>query len=77
MEVCAAQGHDALFMVDKVADDGDAATVPPVERAERDLRFLHSLPPTPEVYRNEKALADLMLGQHAFGYVGGAGSCAG
>jgi pyruvate/2-oxoacid:ferredoxin oxidoreductase beta subunit len=28
-------------------------------------------------YRNEKALADLMLGEHAIGYVGGAGSCAG
>ncbi len=41
------------------------------------MRFLRSLPPTPAVYRNEKALADLMLGEHAFGYVGGAGSCAG
>ena len=41
------------------------------------MRFLRSLPPTPAVYRNDKALADLMLGEHAFGYVGGAGSCAG
>ena len=32
---------------------------------------------TPEPYRNEKALADLMLGEHAHGYVGGAGSCSG
>ena len=36
-----------------------------------------SLPPTPAEYRNEKALADLMLGEHAIGYVGGAGSCSG
>ena len=46
-------------------------------RPPRDMRFFRSLPPTPAVYRNEKALADLMLGEHAFGYVGGAGSCAG
>ncbi len=31
----------------------------------------------PAEYRNEKALADLMLGEHAIGYVGGAGSCSG
>ena len=41
------------------------------------MRFLRSLPPTPAIYRNEKALADLMLGEDAFGYIGGAGSCAG
>ena len=41
------------------------------------MRFFRSLPPTPTDYRNEKALADLMLGEHAIGYVGGAGSCAG
>jgi pyruvate/2-oxoacid:ferredoxin oxidoreductase beta subunit len=35
------------------------------------------LPPTPPEYRNEKALADLMLGEDAIGYVGGAGSCSG
>jgi pyruvate/2-oxoacid:ferredoxin oxidoreductase beta subunit len=29
------------------------------------------------VYRNDKALADLLLGEHAIGYLGGAGSCAG
>ena len=33
--------------------------------------------PTPAEYRNDKALADLMLGEHAIGYVGGAGSCSG
>src|SRR5215207_1125323 len=41
------------------------------------MRYVRSLPPTPEAYRNEKALADLMLGEHAVGYVGGAGSCSG
>jgi pyruvate/2-oxoacid:ferredoxin oxidoreductase beta subunit len=41
------------------------------------MALFRSLPPTPEAYRSEKALADLMLGEHAFGYVGGAGSCAG
>ena len=41
------------------------------------MRFFRSLPPTPAEYRNDKALADLMLGEHAFGYVGGAGSCSG
>jgi pyruvate ferredoxin oxidoreductase beta subunit len=41
------------------------------------MRFFRSLPPTPPEYRNDKALADLMLGEHAVGYVGGAGSCAG
>ena len=35
------------------------------------MRFLRSLPPTPDVYRNEKALADLMLGEDAFGYLAG------
>jgi pyruvate/2-oxoacid:ferredoxin oxidoreductase beta subunit/Pyruvate/2-oxoacid:ferredoxin oxidoreductase delta subunit len=75
VEVCAALGHDALFMTDKVTADDAGETA--LDRAERDIRFFRSLPPTPEPYRNEKALADLMLGEHAFGYVGGAGSCAG
>ena len=48
-----------------------------VERYQRDMRFLRTLPITPPEYRNEKALADIMLGEHAFGYVGGAGSCPG
>ena len=75
VEVCAALGHDALFMTDKVeATDGSLSTI---EQAAREMSFLRSLPPTPDVYRNEKSLADLMLGEHAFGYVGGAGSCAG
>ncbi|HEY8239091.1 MAG TPA: 4Fe-4S dicluster domain-containing protein, partial [Candidatus Limnocylindrales bacterium] len=108
VEVCAALGHDALFMIDKVADESlapahgsvapaaavaDAAlAASPVapedaapalagestlDRFRRDMAFYRSLPPTPPEYRNEKALADLMLGEFAFGYVGGAGSCAG
>ena len=41
------------------------------------MSFFRALPPTPAEYRNEKALADLMLGENAMGYVGGAGSCSG
>jgi homotetrameric NADPH-dependent glutamate synthase len=41
------------------------------------MAFLRSLPPTPEAYRSGVELGDLMLGEHAGGYVGGAGSCAG
>ncbi len=75
VEVCHALGYDALRMIDKVdREDGGGSTL---SRFERDARFFRSLPPTPTAYRNEKALADLMLGEHAFGYVGGAGSCAG
>jgi len=75
VEVCTALGHDALCMTDKIeAVDGEPSTV---DRAARDMAFLRTLQATPEVYRNDKALADLMLGEHAFGYVGGAGSCAG
>ena len=48
-----------------------------VDRYARDLRFMRTLGPTPPEYRNDKALADLMLGEHAIGYVGGAGSCSG
>jgi pyruvate ferredoxin oxidoreductase beta subunit len=75
VEVCDALGHHALSMIDKVADDGSGEAT--LERYARDMRFFRSLPPTPQVYRSEKALADLMLGEHAIGYVGGAGSCAG
>ena len=39
--------------------------------------FFRTLPPTPPEYRNDKALADMMLGEKTHGYVGGAGSCAG
>ncbi|NJD26801.1 MAG: thiamine pyrophosphate-binding protein [Chloroflexi bacterium] len=81
VDVCSELGHDALFMTDKLPEEP-----PPVEgvapestldRFRRDMAFFRSLPPTPIEYRNEKALADLMLGEHAHGYVGGAGSCAG
>ncbi len=75
VEVCGHLGHDALVMIDKQpATDGQPSTV---EAYRRDMRFLRSLPPTPPAYRNEKALADLMLGEDALGYVGGAGSCSG
>jgi pyruvate/2-oxoacid:ferredoxin oxidoreductase beta subunit/Pyruvate/2-oxoacid:ferredoxin oxidoreductase delta subunit len=75
VEVCAALGYHALRMVDKLPREADGLST--VERSRRDIAFLRTLPPTPPEYRNEKALADLMLGEHAFGYVGGAGSCAG
>jgi homotetrameric NADPH-dependent glutamate synthase len=65
----------ALRMVPKVADAGGGAST--VDIARRELDFFRSLPPTPEAYRSDAVLADLMLGEHAFGYVGGAGSCAG
>ena len=75
VEVCAALGHDALAMVDKrPATDEQPSTV---ARYRQQMRFFRSLPVTPAEYRNEKALADLMLGEHALGYVGGAGSCSG
>jgi pyruvate/2-oxoacid:ferredoxin oxidoreductase beta subunit/Pyruvate/2-oxoacid:ferredoxin oxidoreductase delta subunit len=75
VDVCAAQGYNALRMADKVAREADGTST--VERYRRDMAFFRTLPPTPPVYRNEKALADIMLGENAFGYVGGAGSCAG
>jgi pyruvate/2-oxoacid:ferredoxin oxidoreductase beta subunit/Pyruvate/2-oxoacid:ferredoxin oxidoreductase delta subunit len=75
VEVCHALGYDALHMTDKLPAEPDGGST--VERLARDLRFFRSLPVTPEPYRNEKALADLMLGEHAHGYVGGAGSCSG
>ena len=75
VEVCAALGHDALVMIDKVAEEPTGEST--LERFARDMRLYRALPPTPEVYRNEKALADLLLGEHALGYLGGAGSCAG
>ena len=75
VEVCSALGHDALFMLDKVAEEPAGEST--LERFRRDMAFYRTLPPTPPEYRNEKALADVMLGEFAFGYVGGAGSCAG
>jgi pyruvate/2-oxoacid:ferredoxin oxidoreductase beta subunit/Pyruvate/2-oxoacid:ferredoxin oxidoreductase delta subunit len=75
VDVCAGLGHDALIMIDKApAADGTESTI---TQYGREMRFLRSLPPTPAAYRNDKALADLMLGEDAFGYVGGAGSCSG
>ena len=75
VEVCAHLDHNALIMIDKeAATDTDPGTV---ARYRRQMSFFRSLPTTPPEYRNEKALADLMLGEHALGYVGGAGSCSG
>ncbi len=75
VSVCTDLGHNALRMVDKEAATDDALGTVDVYR--RDIAFFRSLPPTPAAYRNEKALADLMLGESALGYVGGAGSCSG
>jgi pyruvate/2-oxoacid:ferredoxin oxidoreductase beta subunit/Pyruvate/2-oxoacid:ferredoxin oxidoreductase delta subunit len=73
--VCHELGHDALRMVEKATVEPAGETT--LERARRDFRFFRTLPVTPPEYRNEKALADIMLGEHALGYVGGAGSCSG
>jgi pyruvate/2-oxoacid:ferredoxin oxidoreductase beta subunit/Pyruvate/2-oxoacid:ferredoxin oxidoreductase delta subunit len=75
VEVCAHLGHNALVMVDKEPPRREQMST--VDAYRRDMRFLRSLPATPAEYRNDKALADLMLGESAMGYVGGAGSCSG
>jgi pyruvate ferredoxin oxidoreductase beta subunit len=75
VEVCHALGYDALHMLDKVAEEASGEST--LDRYARDIALFRLLPPTPDGYRSEKALADLMLGEHAIGYVGGAGSCAG
>ncbi|MGD0121551.1 MAG: thiamine pyrophosphate-dependent enzyme [Candidatus Limnocylindrales bacterium] len=75
VDVCVAQGHDALAMIEKC--DAEASGECTLDRYRRDIAFYKSLPPTPVEYRNEKVLADLMLGENAFGFVGGAGSCSG
>jgi pyruvate/2-oxoacid:ferredoxin oxidoreductase beta subunit/Pyruvate/2-oxoacid:ferredoxin oxidoreductase delta subunit len=76
VDVCHELGYDALRMIDKVPlEEGTGEAT--LDRFARDMRFFRTLPLTPPEYRNEKALADLMLGEHALGYVGGAGSCAG
>ena len=75
VDVCVAQGHDALAMVEKC--DAEATGECTLDRYRRDITFYKSLPPTPVEYRNEKVLADLMLGENAFGFVGGGGSCSG
>ncbi len=76
VDVCHELGYDALRMIDKLpVEEGTGEAT--LDRFARDMRFFRTLPLTPPEYRNEKALADLMLGEHALGYVGGAGSCAG
>jgi pyruvate/2-oxoacid:ferredoxin oxidoreductase beta subunit/Pyruvate/2-oxoacid:ferredoxin oxidoreductase delta subunit len=75
VEVCAHLGHDALIMIDKQPASADDPSTVDIYR--RQMGFFNSLPPTPPAYRNDKALADVMLGEHAIGYVGGAGSCSG
>jgi pyruvate ferredoxin oxidoreductase beta subunit len=75
VEVCHALGYDALRMVEKQPIEASGEST--LDRYARDMRLFRSLPPTPPEYRNERALADLMLGEHAFGYVGGGGSCSG
>jgi pyruvate ferredoxin oxidoreductase beta subunit len=75
VDVCVAQGHDALVKAEK--RDCEPSGEGTLDRYRRDLAFYKSLPTTPIEYRNEKALADIMLGEHAFGFVGGGGSCSG
>jgi pyruvate/2-oxoacid:ferredoxin oxidoreductase beta subunit/Pyruvate/2-oxoacid:ferredoxin oxidoreductase delta subunit len=75
VDVCVAQGHDALVMAEKC--DVEASGDSTLARYRRDISFFRSLPATPLEYRNEKSLVDLMLGEHAYGFVGGAGSCSG
>jgi pyruvate ferredoxin oxidoreductase beta subunit len=75
VDVCVAQDHNALIMVEKA--DAEASGESTLTRYRRDISFFKSLPTTPVAYRNEKALVDLMLGEHAYGFVGGAGSCSG
>jgi pyruvate/2-oxoacid:ferredoxin oxidoreductase beta subunit/Pyruvate/2-oxoacid:ferredoxin oxidoreductase delta subunit len=75
VEVCAALDHNALVMIEK--SDAEASGESTLDRYRRDMALYRSLPITPVEYRNEKVLADLMLGEHAYGFVGGAGSCSG
>jgi pyruvate/2-oxoacid:ferredoxin oxidoreductase beta subunit/Pyruvate/2-oxoacid:ferredoxin oxidoreductase delta subunit len=75
VEVCAALDHNALVMTEKA--DAEASGECTLDRYRRDVTFFKSLPTTPVDYRNEKALADIMLGEHAFGVLGGGGSCSG
>jgi pyruvate/2-oxoacid:ferredoxin oxidoreductase beta subunit/Pyruvate/2-oxoacid:ferredoxin oxidoreductase delta subunit len=76
VEVCAALDHNALTQLEK-CDSETAGGEGTLDRYRRDIAFYKSLPATPVAYRNEKALADLMLGENAWGFVGGAGSCSG
>ena len=77
VEVCHGLGYDALAMVAKTSPAPEDGSHTVLEAARRDFRFFRTLPATPAEYRNERALADLMLGEDAFGFVGGAGSCPG
>ena len=65
----------------RIADGHKEPATPDAPSTVDDYRasfsFFRTLPPTPAEYRNDKALADLMLGENALGYVGGAGSCSG
>ncbi|HEY7023589.1 MAG TPA: thiamine pyrophosphate-dependent enzyme [Candidatus Limnocylindrales bacterium] len=75
VEVCAHLGHNALVMIDKRPAGAEGQST--VEKYASSFSFFRALPATPPEYRNDKALADLMLGESALGYVGGAGSCSG
>jgi pyruvate ferredoxin oxidoreductase beta subunit len=75
VDVCQAQGHTALVMDEKI--DNEPSGECTLDRYRRDVSFFRTLPTTPIEYRNEKALADIMLGENAFGFIGGGGSCSG
>jgi pyruvate/2-oxoacid:ferredoxin oxidoreductase beta subunit/Pyruvate/2-oxoacid:ferredoxin oxidoreductase delta subunit len=75
VDVCLAQGHKALVMDEKI--DNEPSGECTLDRYRRDVSFFKTLPTTPVAYRNEKALADIMLGENAFGFIGGGGSCSG
>jgi pyruvate/2-oxoacid:ferredoxin oxidoreductase beta subunit/Pyruvate/2-oxoacid:ferredoxin oxidoreductase delta subunit len=61
--------HDALKMVRKTEDN--------LQWYKQSFQFYKSMPPTPDKFINEKALADMMLAERSLLYVGGAGSCMG
>jgi pyruvate/2-oxoacid:ferredoxin oxidoreductase beta subunit/NAD-dependent dihydropyrimidine dehydrogenase PreA subunit len=61
--------HNALKMIRK--DDEN------LDWYKRAWKFYNELPPTPDKFINEKALADMMLAERSLLYVGGAGSCMG
>ncbi|HEY7389371.1 MAG TPA: thiamine pyrophosphate-dependent enzyme [Bryobacteraceae bacterium] len=67
--VSACGDHDALKMVLKTEQN--------LQWYKKSFHFYKDMPPTPEKFINEKALADMMLAERALLYVGGAGSCMG
>ena len=76
VEVCAALGHDALVMIDKVADEPtrrEHARALRARHARSSARCRRRRPST----ATRRRWPTCMLGEHAIGYVGGAGSCAG